>query len=537
MKRKILLFILSSCLSILPALLHGQSKYWVVFTDKNGVNFDPIEYFDHKTIEKRIRFGIPLKQFTDMPLREDYVKAIKNYSEISTTSRWLNAVSVDVGHNELTKIETLEFVKEVIRIQDRSKPAIYRELDIDDSYIELARKQLGVMGGDFFREANLDGTGVRIAIFDIGFSGADTLPVFKKIRDSGRIIKTWDFVKENEFVYHYNAHGTGVFSCIAGQLDSLSLGLASGAEFLLARTEIKTEIFKEEEYWAAAMEWADRNGADIINSSLGYTDDRYFPRQMDGKTVYVTRMANIAASKGILVINAAGNDGDKSWEVIAAPADADSVLSVGGISSERGIHISFSSFGPTADGRLKPNVVAFGDVVSAGKNSMKKSYGTSYSAPLVTGFAACVMQLHPEWDNMKVFGEIQKSGHLYPYFDYAHGYGVPQSTYFVGKPKPVGKSFQFNQEVNNLEVKLLIKANGLNGLNVPDYDGQFRNYTLDDQYLYFKIINSKTGNIRKYAVVLMNEDDKFNISLNELKKGDKIIAFYRGYSDEYIFQK
>lgn len=161
----------------------------------------------------------------------------------------------------------------------------------------------------------------------------------------GRIIATWDFVKNKEFVYDYSSHGTSVLTCIAGKIDDKKFGLAPGAEFLLARTEITREVFSEEENWLAAVEWADKNGADIIQRiSCRIYLQKIFPKEMDGQTTLVTQYANLAASKGMLVINAAGNDGDKKWEVIGAPADADSVLSIGGIDPDKGYHIDFSSY-------------------------------------------------------------------------------------------------------------------------------------------------------------------------------------------------
>ncbi len=321
-------------------------------------------------------------------------------------------------------------------------------------------------------------------------------------------------MKKVDFVYDYNTHGAKVLACIAGYIDSTHLGLGTGADFLLARTEVNTEIFEEEENWAAAMEWADKNGADIISSSLGYTSDRYFPRQMDGKTVFVI-----------------GNDGKSEWEVIGAPADADSVLSVGGISSSTGYHIGFSSYGPTFDGRMKPNVVAYGDVVTVGKNSLTTATGTSFSAPLVSGFAACVMQMHPEWDNMKVFDEIQNSGHLFPYYDYAHGFGVPQASYFLEKKKDPNETFEFISQVDNLEIKLIIEAKDAD----QDMGASTKEFYKKEEYLYYHIADSETGKIRKYEVIEMSTSDVFSISFSDIREGELVRAHFKGFTNEFKF--
>lgn len=509
----------------------GQEKYWVVFTDKKDVSFNPYTYFDIRTIEKRERSGISLVQFSDLPLNTEYCESIETFGKITTKSRWLNAVAVTLKESDLKSILELPNVKEVVPIQKMETAEYKKSKEISPEELSHINAQLDEFGGDLFLKQNIDGRGVRIAVFDGGFPGVDTNQIFSHIRNEERIIATYDFVNKVEFVYDYNSHGTSVLACIAGMLDSTRIGLGTGAEFLLARTEVKPEIFEEEENWAAAMEWADKNGADIISSSLGYTYDRYFPKQMDGKSVYVSRMATLAARKGILVVNAAGNDGDNDWEVIGAPADADSILSVGGISPGTRLHIDFSSYGPTFDGRMKPNVVSFGEVITAGKKSVKKAYGTSFAAPLVSGFAACVMQLHPEWDNMKVYDEIQKSGHLYPYYDYAHGFGVPQASYFIGEKNEIKQSFTFVEYEDDVQIQLVER----DGEETESLKSAPFGQSEDDHYLYYHIASRETGKIRKYAVLNMSSDFSFSISLDDLKEDEVIKAHYRGYTNEYIF--
>ena len=435
-------------------VLNAQKRYWVFFSDKTGVEFDPYSYFDAAAIQKRIERKIPLNQFTDLPLSEVYLTGVSNITgNLGTVSRWFNAVAVNADKRELKRITDLPYVAGVQEIQMVSyETEKVFDSEVDYNVDQLREAQINAFGIKYFEEAGIDGAGVRIAIFDGGFPGVDTSPMFQHIRESGRIIDTWDFVKNKEFVYDYSTHGTSVFTCIAGILDNKKFGLATGAEFLLARTEITREVFSEEENWLAALEWADKNGADIISSSLGYTFKRYFPTQMDGKSTLVSRSANMAASRGILVLNAAGNDGDKKWEVINAPADADSILSIGGVSPDNGYHINFSSFGPTFDGRMKPNLVAFGKVATSNERKVKQSFGTSFSTPLVSGFAACVMQMHPEWNNMETFRELEMSGHLYPYFDYAHGYGVPQAYYFTAGKLQVPPSFYFEDGEETLKI-------------------------------------------------------------------------------------
>lgn len=294
------------------------------------------------------------------------------------------------------------------------------------------------------------------------------------------------------------------------------MGLAPGAEFLLARTEIATEPFSEEENWLAAVEWADKNGADIINSSLGYTFHRYFPENMDGKTSLVARAANLAAAKGILVVNAMGNEGSSKWKTLGTPADADSVLSIGGYDPDSDYHISFSSYGPTTDKRMKPNVSAFGHVIAAGKSGLKTVDGTSFSSPLVAGFAACAWQSNRGLNNMQLFKEIEKSGDLYPYFDYAHGYGVPQANYFVTKEnKEATATFEIVQDGSSIKVKVIEAF-----LPVGDKE---------KTYLYYHIENAK-GVIDKYVVIKVYQSEVQEIKASDLMHNEKLVVHYKGYT-------
>jgi subtilisin family serine protease len=263
----------------------AQKKYWVFFSDKQGVKFNPLQYFDKKTNQKRNTTVINLYDSTDFPINENYITALQAFTKkISFQSRWFNAVSVIADSNQLIEINKLPFVSYTRKCNEMavklsSGPYITK---LNDSQKELLKNQTGILGDSLFRKNGIDGSGIRIAVFDAGFPGVDKSPIFEHLRKNGRIIKTWDFVKKCEFVYGYNEHGTMVLSCIAGIADNQPIGLATGAEFLLARTELNREVFSEEENWLAAMEWANQNGADIISSSLGYTFERYFTSDMDG---------------------------------------------------------------------------------------------------------------------------------------------------------------------------------------------------------------------------------------------------------------
>lgn len=440
----------------------AQQKICVSFKDKKGVTFDPYQYFDVKAIERRLKLGLPLSDYTDFPVNAEYVNTVsQNSTQVKVVSRWLNAVVCLADDQQIETLRKLPFVADIEVLEKPTKlvsGSISGVSDLSSADKALLEAQTTRMEAASFTEAGITGKGVRVAIFDIGFESYKTNPAFEHIRAANRIIKTWDFVKNRENVDGYNNHGCFVLSCVAGKTEGIQIGLAQEAEFLLARTETWTEFFSEEEFWLAASEWADKNGADIINSSLGYTFHRYFPEDMNGKKSLVSKAATIAARKGILVVNSAGNEGDGDWKIIGTPADADSVLSIGGISPWTGYHTSFSSFGPTRDKRMKPNVTAYGHVIGSGPGGLSQTQGTSFSGPLVAGFAACAMQAKPKLTNMQLFKEIEKSGDLFPYFDYAHGYGVPRASYFVKENVPViaGESkIEFEDKDGKVYIKIL----------------------------------------------------------------------------------
>jgi hypothetical protein len=507
----------------------AQQAYWVFLKDKNGVAFNPYEYFDAKAIERRIKNGIPLNDSTDWPLNEHYVAQVAAIADsISGQTRWFNALAVRATGEQIQKIKALPCVRDIRAMMYYAVPANVDVLTCyNTSKNNIRTGQLEIMGAKYFRQNGIDGKGVRIAIFDGGFPSVISNPALRHIIESKRLIDTWDFTKNKAFVYYSIAHGTMVMTNIGGMkiydTDTFRYGLATGAEFLLAKTEIIREPLSEEKNWLMAVEWADKNGADIINSSLGYTYQRYFPSDMDGKTSLVSRAANMAARKGILVVNAAGNDGDTKWHTLGAPADADSVLTVGGISPNDAYHTSFSSFGPTADGRMKPNVCAYGTAIVIGKNTYDEEVdGTSFASPLVAGFAACALQANKEMKNMELFHLIEKSGHLYPYFDYAHGYGIPQADYVLSHQKkdipPTFKADFQGSEIHiqiNRDIELPIGSSYLMYINLADEEGKL---------LHYFVVKVKQPDFR------IDLDNYLFIDMNDVSR---INVYFKGYTQSY----
>ena len=510
-------FIITIFILLFSASHLQADRYWIIFSYKGQSSFNPYDYFDAKAIQRRIIHNLPLFDSTDFPVNPDYVRIVENISgNIRTKSRWLNAVSVEASKQTADKISALPFVASIRQVKDaRAVIEAHYSLALTSEQKKIITGQLNSMEGNLFINKGLDGKGIRIAVFDAGFTRAEEIPLLQDLFNEKRIIKTWDFVRHKENVYAHNMHGTMVLACLAGKKDSMRTGLATGAEYLLARTERWGEPFSEEENWLAAAEWADKNGANIISSSLGYTYHRYFKQDMNGETSLVARAANMAAAKGILVVNAMGNDGESSWGVVNTPADADSVLSVGGIDPVTGLHINFSSFGPTSDFRTKPNVCAYGEVVSAGKKGLKTVYGTSFSTPLVAGFAACAWQSDPSLSNMELFKKIENAGSLFPYYDYAHGYGIPQAGYFVNENsqrKAVEETYTVQRKKAGIEIK------------IP----QAPTDNSEKNYLYYHLTD-KNNTIIYYAVIKVIQAFSITIPESKLKDVKALEAFYKGY--------
>lgn len=509
----------------------AQNKYWVSFTNKAGSSFDPYTYFDERTIRQRQSQNIPLNDSTDFPVSEHYLSEISKYSvSLLRISRWLNGVAVIASEEAIHLIKALPCVKSVALMNSTGttasidNPSPFQNNKKDSM---LLRFQTHRMQGDTFVSRAINGSGLRIAVFDAGFPGVDKHEAFNHLHKGKQIFKTYDFVRQNENVYRGHWHGTATLSCIGGKIDSINIGLATGSEYLLAITERSlTEKFSEEENWLAAAEWADKYGVNIINSSLGYTYHRYFNNEMNGHTSLVSKASTIAASKGILVVNAAGNDGSNAWYYINAPADADSVLAVGGTDPATDIRIYFSSFGPSSDGRLKPNVSSLGEVIAAKSGGLVRVSGTSFSAPLVSGFAACAWQMHRQWSNMELFNSIEKSSHLYPYFDYAHGFGIPQAYWFISERSIPQPTFDF--AIINNDIKLILREE----YSYPETETALGFQSRRN--LYYKI-EDKNGILKRYYVLLAEQKEMLHFFAEDFNTGDVLTVHFEGYTSSLDF--
>jgi hypothetical protein len=362
----------------------------------------------------------------------DYIRHITQEGfTVVFASRWLNAVVVETYGRNPQFLRSHPFVKEVEPVKHVDVHVSERGTSTPLNYGQTAQ-QIGLLSGDFLHSQGFTGQGMLIAVIDAGFVGTDFMAVFDSLRTSGRLVDTYDFVEGEASVYDNDGtHGTAVLSTMAGLDPGVYVGAAPHADYALYTSEIIASETRVEEYnWLAAAERADSIGADVINTSLGYTtfDDpaeSYSFSDMDGNTTFITQAADWAASRGILVVASAGNSGMSAWGRIGAPADGDSVLAVGG-TNLFGTYVAFSSRGPSADGRVKPDVAGpAADVKIHTAAGIFGANGTSFSSPIIAALAACAWQKYPQHNAWEIADAIRLSGHQASNPDSLMGYGVP----------------------------------------------------------------------------------------------------------------
>lgn len=293
--------------------------------------------------------------------------------------------------------------------------------------------QVNMLGGVCMHNKGYDGDGTTIVILDSGFENADVMTAFDSARNENRILSTYDFVDMNTLVYSDHNHGANVFSCIGANVPNTMVGTAPKAKFHLCRTEDVGSEYPVEEYnWVAGLEYADSVGADVVNSSLGYTvfNDPIYDhtfQDLDGRTSPASNATRLAARRGIIVCNSAGNDGAGPWLRIGVPADGDSMFAVAAVNANR-IRVGFSSVGPSFDGRVKPELAAQGGSTHLAYtfgNNFGPSSGTSFASPLLAGMVACLVQAHPNLNAIQIMNAIKQSAHQYTAPDSLLGYGIP----------------------------------------------------------------------------------------------------------------
>jgi hypothetical protein len=433
------------------------NTFVVKFTDKNNSPYSvgaPLSFLSQRAIDRRNNQSIAVTSL-DFPVNSTYVNQIQTLgAQVLNRSRWLNAVTVYATDSSVIQaIQALPFVSGVEAVKRKSPPVAVPKFDAERelsdahqyrmAYQNNASSQLidygnslgqvSMLGGDLLHSAGFMGNGKVIAVIDAGFYIADQCETFDSAFINNQILGTWDFVSGENNVYEDHYHGTAVLSCIAGNSPGQLIGTAPKASFWLLRSEdAPTEYVVEEFNWVCAAEFADSVGADIINSSLGYTtfdnpaQDHTFA-DLDGNTAMASIGASIAASRGIIVCNSAGNSGNNPWLRISVPADADGILAVGAVDANEVI-APFSSRGHSADGRIKPDVSAQG-VATVGQFEpgifSQSLNGTSFSSPLIAGMCAAFWEAVPNLTATQVIQKVKESCDQFNNPDSLKGYGIP----------------------------------------------------------------------------------------------------------------
>ncbi|RPD45780.1 T9SS C-terminal target domain-containing protein [Hymenobacter sediminis] len=420
-------------------------KHLIYFKDKAGTphsTAQPQTFLSARAVQRRQRQNIPVLP-RDLPVNPTYVQQVKAVpgAQLWYTSRWFNAAVVACDSATLQQVQALPFVRSA-RTLNRSLPTPPKRVEGGTtpatqakgtrSQYGIAYTQAQMIGAVQMHDAGFRGEGMQIAVFDAGFPGVDTAPAFAALRNEQRLVSTFNFVEKTPAVYQRNNHGTHCLSTMAANESGVYIGTAPKASYHLFITEdIYSEHPVEEVNWLLAAEQADSAGVDVISSSLGYnTFDSpsrdYTYADLNGRTAISTRAATIAARVGMLVVNSAGNEGNSSWRNITAPADADSILTVGAVDSLL-VRASFSSFGPTADGRIKPNLstMGFQTAIVSPSGNVTRGNGTSYSCPVLAGMAAGFWQANPTLTAQQIISLLQRSGTQAATPDNALGYGIP----------------------------------------------------------------------------------------------------------------
>ncbi|HEX6891257.1 MAG TPA: S8 family serine peptidase [Chryseolinea sp.] len=419
-----------------------ENRYMVFFKDKAASSFStsqPLEFLSQRAVDRRVRQGISVNE-QDIPVNENYVEAVSEAgANVFFRTRWMNGVLVQCDASLIPTLEDLSFVDRVEFVAPNKKllPNGRSKAHQRTKGAKLAGKtqiQLEMIGLDEMQSAGYKGETIYIGIFDSGFQGVDGALPFQHIFTEGRIDVglSKDFVFNSDDVFQYDEHGTEVFSVIAAFQDGNFIGGSYEANYQLYVTEdVNTEYRIEEYNWVFAAERADSSGVDVINSSLGYydfddTSMNYSKNEMNGETTVITRAAQFATDRGIVVVCSAGNEGTLPWQTITAPADARDVLAVASVNSV-GQRSTTSSVGPSADGRIKPDVAALGVNTSVIKpdGSAGSASGTSLASPLVASLVAGVWQRYPQLTNKEVVEAVRRSASQAESPDFLIGYGIP----------------------------------------------------------------------------------------------------------------
>lgn len=433
------------------------NRYVIQFKNKGSNSFtlaNPIAYLSQKAIDRRTAYNIAIDSF-DLPITQRYIDSIRLAGNVTilNKSKWLNQISIfTTDASALTKINALPFVVSVKTIASRTANNIkereekFKKANTITPIYSNARNtatqdffnygntlnEIQLHNGQFLHNIGLRGQNMVIAVLDAGFFQYKTLSSFDSMNLNNQVLQTWDFVANETSVVEDNSHGMSCLSAITGNIPGSFVGTSPKANVVLYRTEDVVSEYPIEEFnWVCGLEKADSIGAQIASTSLGYTtfdngdmDHEY--ANMNGRTTTAAKGGTIAHRKGLLLFSANGNDGNSGWKFLSTPADIDSTIAVGAVNATGNVG-SFSSYGPSADGRIKPDAAAVGvsAFVQNTNNTVGAGNGTSYACPKLAGLGTCLWQGFPEFNNYTIREAIIKSGSIFNNPNDRIGYGIP----------------------------------------------------------------------------------------------------------------
>ncbi|MGC3979131.1 MAG: S8 family serine peptidase [Paludibacteraceae bacterium] len=451
--------------------------FYVQFKDKNNTPYslsNPSVYLSQRALERRTFFNVAIDS-TDLPVNPNYISQISSLNiPIHCRTKWLNGVTVALSDSSLmSAVRLLSFVKFTQFTGKTNElgsllPPKKTPTETNNTDYGSAASQINQLNGAILHNSGYRGQGIQIAVIDVGFQNVNINPGFDSLRNEGRLLGTKDFVNPQSNIFTEGSHGAHVLSTMAGNIPNIFVGTAPKASYWLLRSEAdNTENLCEPDFWVSAIEFADSVGVDLSTTSLGYTEFNipsmnYTYADMNGKVARASIAATLAVDKGIMVLNSAGNDGYYTWHYIGVPADADKIITVGSVTNT-GIASTFSSFGPSFDGRIKPELCATGtnSALISPYGSATYGSGTSYACPILAGMTACFLQAAKEKKPTLSLSSIKdllfQSGSLYNNPTTQMGYGIPD--FQTALSKLIGLATVKNQSDDAIAVYVNVNAN------------------------------------------------------------------------------
>lgn len=436
---------------MVSALVFSQEEdAWVFFTDKPNAQFyldNPLQMLTQRALDRRASQNIALN-VNDVPVHQDYINQIAAAPGITVKakSKWMNCLHVRGSQTDISALTAMTFVQSVKFANNAlntsgklATPSVInpvnKNMEVTENFnYGNSLNQIQMLNGQSLHEQGFTGQGKIIAVLDSGFINVDSTTPFQRLFDNNLILGGYNFVSQNNNLYSLHNHGTLTLSCMGGFVDGELVGTAPNAKYYLFVTEDVTEENPvEESYWVEAAEEADRLGADVISTSLGYYqfDNSAYGHEysdMTGNEAFASRGANIAFSKGIIVVASAGNSGTSGEPLnhVGVPAEANNVLAVGAVRFDE-ILATFSSVGPTFDGRIKPDVMAKGQAATVANTSgtIQTASGTSFSCPIMAGMITSFWSAFPTLTNQQVIQLVKQSADRFSNPDNQFGYGIP----------------------------------------------------------------------------------------------------------------